>query len=196
MSLLEPLPKSNRRKVWEIFLAYIQSMLFAFTGGNITLPLLQQLIGDRYKLASRERVFELFALGQATPGVISLNVGIMLGREIAGWPGALAAVAGCVLPAFVGMLVITATYTYISRLAFVQSIIGGIRAASVAIILQTGIVILSAQKRAFSFFLAACAFVAVFILEYNVILIVLLCGLAGAMRERFSTPDSQEHHHT
>ena len=55
--------RSKGRKVWCVFLAYLTSMLFAFTGGNMTLPLLQQQLDDKYHLLSRDKVLELFALG-------------------------------------------------------------------------------------------------------------------------------------
>lgn len=175
--------RSRTRKAWQIFLAYLSSMLFAFTGGSMTLPLLQQQLTDKYSLISRERVLELFSLGQVLPGVISVNAGILIGRDIAGWPGAIAAMAGCVLPAFFGMLLITLSYTFLNQLSFISGFIDGIRAASVAIILQTGITILKKPANYFPWSLAAFAFVATVFLGWNVVLVVIGCGLVGVIRE-------------
>ncbi|MDL2327304.1 chromate transporter [Ruminococcaceae bacterium OttesenSCG-928-A11] len=175
--------RSRAKKVRQIFLAYLTSMLFAFTGGNMTLPLLQQQLDDKYKLLSRDKVLELFALGQALPGVISLNGGILIGRTIAGWPGAFAAVAGCVVPAFAGMMIITFGYVLLSGLSVVAGFIGGIRAASVAIILQTSVTILGKTKGMFYALLAAAAFLCVFFLGWNIAIVVIACGFAGVVRE-------------
>lgn len=175
--------RSRMRKAWQVFLAYFSSMLFAFTGGAMTLPLLQQQLAEKYRLLSGERVLELFALGQVLPGVVSLNAGLLIGREIAGWPGAIAAAAGCVLPAFFGMLLIALSYTVLSGLRFVAGFIEGVRAASVAIILQTVLAILGKQPHAFFYLLAALAFAGAFILKWNVVLVVIVCGLAGVVRE-------------
>ncbi|MEL7608684.1 MAG: chromate transporter [Bacillota bacterium] len=175
--------RSCAQKVRQIFFAYVASMLFAFTGGNMTLPLLQRQLDDKYGLMHKDRVLEFNALGQTLPGVISLNVGILIGRSIAGWPGAFAAAAGCVLPAFFGMLIITFSYTLLSRLTFITGFIDGIRAASVAIILQTGILVLGMKKNAFYYLLAAAAFACTLFLGWNIVVVVLLCGFAGVVRE-------------
>lgn len=174
---------SRAQKVWKVFLAYLTSMLFAFTGGNMTLPLLQRQLDEKYGLMHKDQVLELFVLGQAMPGVISLNAGILIGRVIAGWPAAFAAVAGCVLPAFFGMLLITFCYTLLSGLTFITGFVEGIRAASVAIILQTGVIILGKSKKIFYYLLAAAAFACTFFGGWNIVVVVILSGFAGVARE-------------
>ena len=182
-----PLPPAHERtraqKVWQIFYAYISVMLFAFTGGNMTLPLLQQQLDNKYGLMDRDKVLELFVLGQSLPGVIALNGGILIGRAIAGWPGALAAVAGCVIPAFGGMMLITLSYAVLSGLTFIAGFIDGIRAASVAIILHTGATILKKTAGAFGWALALFSFVATLFFKWNVVAVVVGCGCAGVVRE-------------
>ncbi len=180
---MEQREKSKAQKTREVFLAYIKTMLFAFTGGSMTLPLLQQQLSDKYGLLSREKVLENQALGQALPGVISLNAGILNGRAICGWPGAFVAVLGCVLPAFFGMLLITFAYGFLSGLSFIGGAIAGIRAVSVAIILSAGIT--AARGRgAFGLMLAAAAFATTFFLGWNIILVMIGCGLVGVARAR------------
>lgn len=174
--------KSKARKVWEIFLAYIKAMAFAFTGGYMALPLLQQQLGDRYKLMSRDKVLENYVLGQVIPGVISLNSGILIGRQIAGWAGALAAVAGCVLPAFFGMLVLALSYSFVAGIPAITGAIGGIRAASIAIILTNAVGILKDAKTAFYACIAIAAFVTTFFFGWNIVLVIILCGLCGVAR--------------
>lgn len=174
--------KTKPQRVWQLFLAYLKSMLFAFTGGSMTLPLLQQQLSDRYGLMSREEVLENFALGQALPGVISLNTGILIGRAVAGWAGAFAAMAGCLLPAFFGMLFITFSYGFLEGLSWVSGVIGGIRAAGVAVILSNAVVILGANRGLFPWLLAAAALFTTLVLGWNILLVVLLCGGAGAVR--------------
>ncbi|NLW78205.1 MAG: chromate transporter [Ruminococcaceae bacterium] len=180
--------KSRARKTRELLYAYLKTMAFAFTGGSATLPLLIQQLTEKYKLIDRDKLIEYFALGQALPGVISLNAGILIGREVAGWPGALAAIAGCVLPAFFGMLLITLTYTFISGWGFISGVIGGIRAASIALILYNAILIMGMSKNVFYVVLALLAFVCVFFLGWNVIIVILLCGAAGVLRRRVLGP--------
>lgn len=179
---LEEAEKSRNQKVREIFAAYFFSMLFAFTGGYATLSLLQQQLDDKYHLISREKALELFALGQALPGVLSLNAGIMTGRYIAGWPGGIAAAAAIILPAFLGMLFISLSYKWVSGIRYVQGAIEGIRSASVALILTNAASIIGLAKRPFEWILVIFAFIATMFFGWNILFVILLCGVAGVAR--------------
>ena len=175
-------PKTNAQKAKELFFAYFTSMLFAFTGGNVVLPLIQEKLADKYNLLSREKTLEYFALAQSLPGVISISASILIGRDVAGWLGAFAAVAGSVVPAFFGMLFITLSYTVLSQLQFIYSAIGGIRAASVAIILVNAFEIAGGAKTTGDWLIVAFALIATLVLGWNILLVVLLCGGIGALR--------------
>jgi chromate transporter len=176
---------SNRKTpqmMWEIFSVYFKSMLFAFTGGSVTLPILQQQLDDRYHLIDKDKVLEYFAVGQAMPGVISLNAGLMIGRDICGWPGALAAALGTVLPAFFGMLLVTLTYSYLNGLAWIKGAINGIRAASVAIIMSNAINIAKRGKYKWEFMLMIFSFIAVIVLNWGILTVILLNGFIGILQ--------------
>jgi len=178
---LEQPSKSQSRKVREIFAAYFFSMLFAFTGGNASLSLLQQQMDDKYHLMDREKVLEFFALGQALPGVISLNAGILIGRDIAGWPGGLAAAAGIIAPAFFGMLFIALTYNYIGGVRYIRGAIQGIRSASIGLILTSGVAIIRLARRRTDWALLVLAFAATMFFGWNILAVILLCGFLGIL---------------
>lgn len=174
--------KKTAQMMWEIFSVYFKAMLFAFTGGNVTLPILQQQLDDRYHLIDKDKVLEYFAVGQAIPGVISLNAGLMIGRDICGWPGAFAAALGTILPAFLGMLLVTLTYSYINDLDWIKGAINGIRAASVAIIMSNAINIAKRGKFKWEFILMAFSFAAVIFLNWSILTVILLNGFIGILQ--------------
>lgn len=174
--------KSRSRKVWELFITYASSMLFAFTGGNMTWPLIQQKLCIKYKLMETDAALEYFALGQSIPGALSLNTALLIGRSVAGWPGALAAAAGAVLPAFFGMLLIAFSYTVVSRISWITSAINGIRAASVGIIFCNAVMIAGTARGLIDVCLIAFALFATLVLGWGVIPVVLLCGALGVLR--------------
>lgn len=173
--------KTLARKSWEIFTSYVESMLFAFTGGSVALPLLRRKLVGTYRLTTDDEVLEAFALGQSLPGVLSLNSALLLGRSIAGWPGAFAAAAGTILPALAAMLLIALFFTQISGLSIVYGAINGIRAASVAIVFFNAIT-LSFNAKSFSArTLVLAAFIVTWFFKWNVVLVILLSGLCGAV---------------
>lgn len=174
--------KKTSQMMWEIFSTYFKAMLFAFTGGNVTLPILQQQLDDKYHLIDKDKVLEYFAIGQAIPGVISLNAGLMIGRDICGWPGAFAAALGTILPAFFGMILVTLSYSFINQLDWIKGAINGIRAASIAIIMSNAISIAKTGKYKWEFILMIFSFLAVFILNWSILTVILLCGFIGIIR--------------
>jgi chromate transporter len=176
------LNKKTPQMMWEIFSVYFKSMLFAFTGGSVTLPILQQQLDDRYHLIDKDKVLEYFAVGQAMPGVVSLNAGLMIGSDICGWAGALAAALGTVLPAFFGMLLVTLTYSYLNGLDWIKGAIEGVRAASVAIIMTNAINIAKRGKSKWEFILMVFSFIAVLFLNWGILTVILLNGFIGISR--------------
>lgn len=174
--------KPMARKVWEIFITYFVSMLFAFTGGNMTWMLVLDKLVDKYQLIDREKTLEYFALGQALPGILSLNSGILIGRYIAGWAGAFAAAAGNILPAFFGMLFIALSYTVLHKLTIVLAAINGIRAASIAIIFVNALLMIRNAKNKFDWSIVVFALVCSLFFKMNILVVVLLCGAIGVVR--------------
>ena len=174
--------KTKMQKSKELFITYFVSMLFAFTGGGLTFPLIQEKLENKYNLMSREKSLEYFALGQSLPGVISLNACILVGRDVAGWPGAFAAAAGTILPAFLGMLLIALSYTFISKFQVIYRAIAGIRAASVGIIFVTAIETAGRAKTVVDWLLVAFALIFTLFFNWNILIVVLLCGCFGVLR--------------
>lgn len=174
--------KTNARKSWELFITYFTSMLFAFTGGNVTWALVQDKLADKYHLMDKEKSLEYYALGQSLPGVLSLNAAILIGRDVAGWPGALAASLGNIVPAFFGMLIIALSYTSLSKMQFISSAISGIRAASIAIILVNAIDITGRAKSATDWMIVVFALLSTLVLKWNILIVILICGFFGAVQ--------------
>ena len=175
--------RNSWQKAWLVFIGYTKVMLFAFTGGSMTLPLQQQQLSDDYKLIEREKILEYYALGQSIPGIIAINSGIFIGREIAGVKGAIAAILGCVFPAFFGMLLITLSYTFLKQLEFIAGAIIGIRVASVAIILANGLLLINGKKGMFGIVVAIAAFITTLVFGWNIALVIVVGGLLGVIKE-------------
>lgn len=174
--------KSKKQKCRELFMTYFSAMLFAFTGGNMTWPLVQQKLEYKYKLMDREKSLEYFALGQSLPGILSLNTAILIGREVAGWAGGIAAAMGNIVPAFFGMLIMAVSYTAVSRLEIINSLIGGIRAASIAVIFVNALATMQRAKSKADILLVAFALAATLLLGWNILLVVGICGVLGVVK--------------
>ena len=95
-------------------------------GGYVILPLLQAEIVDRKHWIEDEELCEYFALSQSLPGIIAANVSIFVGYRLRGFFGALVAITGVVMPAFIAIVVLAQIMTEINSLSFVKNIFWGV----------------------------------------------------------------------
>lgn len=122
--------------LWRIFITYIKIGMMAFGGGAVMLPLIEQEFSHRLHLVEEDKVCELFALAQSIPGIIAINMAIILGHRLRGWKGALAAAIGVMLPSIVIITVIAAFFDQFADIPWVQRIFRGLNVAVLVIIAQ------------------------------------------------------------
>ena len=110
---------------------------------------------------------------------------IMLGYRVAGFPGALAATLGAVLPSFLLILAIAALFHSLGPSAVVDRAFAGVRAAVCALILHSTIAMgRRILKGRFETALACAAFVALFAFGVNAIWVILAGLAAGLLLKR------------
>ena len=95
-------------------------------GGYVILPLLTSELVTKRKWITSDKLYEYFALSGSLPGIIAANTAIFTGRELLGTKGALAAILGVTLPAFMAIILIAAIFDGIVNLVFVQNVFWGI----------------------------------------------------------------------
>jgi chromate transporter len=76
---------------------------------------LRHVVVKQRKWLSESELAELFGMCQALPGATVVNVAVMFGDRSAGWPGALAAVAGLSIPALVVAVLLASLATRIAE---------------------------------------------------------------------------------
>ena len=83
--------------LWQLFATYFWIGIQSFGGGSATLYLMRQACLTRGWLDEVEFT-RAWALVQIAPGINLIKMAALIGRELRGWPGVVAAVAGLVLP--------------------------------------------------------------------------------------------------
>lgn len=122
------------RELIGIFWSFLKIGAFTFGGGYAMIPLIQhEVIYRRRWLAERDFV-DLLTLAQAAPGPIALNTAVFVGYKQRGYAGAVAAVAGVVVPSFTILLLIAMFFADIRHNPWVDAAFRGMRPAVVALI--------------------------------------------------------------
>lgn len=128
--------------ILQLFLSFLQIGAFSFGGGYAALPLIQNQVVTVHGWLSLAEFTDLITISQMTPGPIAINSATFVGIKIAGFPGALAATLGCILPSCIIVSAIAYFYLKYKNLTVIQGILGSLRPAVVAMIASAGMAIL------------------------------------------------------
>lgn len=126
----------------KLFFAFIQVGMFSVGGGYAAIPLIQEQIVDIYGLMTLSEFSDLITVAEMTPGPISINSATFVGMRIAGIPGVLLCTLGCILPSFCICLTLAHFYYKYRTVSGVQTVLGAMRPAVVALIASAGTSIL------------------------------------------------------
>lgn len=176
---------------WQLFFSFLQIGALSFGGGYASMPLIQAQIVTQHGWLTMGEFTDLVTIAEMTPGPIAVNAATFVGTRLGGLPGALAATAGCILPACLLVTLIARLYLKYKNLAVLQSILGSLRPAVVAMIASAGVSILVSAFWGGSVALAATnwrmvgLFLAAFLLlrktRLNPIAVMVLCGIANLL---------------
>lgn len=177
--------KSCKRILWRIFISTLYLSAFTFGGGYVIVTLMKKKFVDEYHWIGEEEMLDLVAIAQSSPGAIAVNGAIVVGYKLAGIVGALVAILGTILPPFVIISVISACYNAFRENLYVAQMLSGMQAGVGAVIASVtydmGAPIVK-EKDPASLLIMGGAFIAAWILEINVVYIVIACGLLGVVR--------------
>lgn len=126
----------------ELFYSFLKIGLLSFGGGYAAMPLIQEQVVSGHGWITMSEFTDLITISQMTPGPIAINSATFVGIKIAGIPGAVAATVGCVLPSCVIVMLIAKLYLKYRSLDVLQSVLGSLRPAVVAMIASAGISVL------------------------------------------------------
>ena len=126
----------------KLFFSFLQVGLFSVGGGYAAIPLIQNQIVDTHHLMTLEEFTDLITIAEMTPGPISINSATFVGTRLAGIPGAIICTAGCIIPSFFICLTLAHFYYKYRNFSGVQTVLGALRPAVVALIASAGLSIL------------------------------------------------------
>ncbi len=126
----------------QLFVAFLQVGLFSVGGGYAAIPLIREQIVNIYGLMTLEEFSDLITVAEMTPGPISVNSATFVGMRVAGVPGVIICTLGCILPSVCICLALAYFYYKYRTVKGVQTVLGALRPAVIALIGSAGMSIL------------------------------------------------------
>lgn len=183
---------TTTQKGWLLLEIYFKAMIFAFTGGLAALPQLIHDITKKYHFLNEDEYLEIIALASSLPGIIGINNAYFTGKRVAGNFGAFMAISGVVFPAFFSMLIAATIFRSLPESRIMRGAINGIRAVSIAVLLQTGINIIRKQRKLpFGLIMIIFAFLAPLLTPLSAFTTILICGLCGVIYVLYTSTNAK-----
>ena len=167
-----------------LFLSTFQLSACTFGGGFVIIPLMRRKFVEELHWIEEREMMDLTAIAQSSPGAIAVNASILIGYHVAGIPGAFITTLGAVLPPLIIISIISLFYQAFRDNAVVNMVMTGMLAGVAAVICDVVITMgkeIVQRKRLLPIAVLLGAFIAVRFFGVNIILIILLCGIIGAV---------------
>jgi len=121
----------------ELFITFAKIGAFTFGGGWAMISIIEREVVDKKHWLERSEFLDLLAVAQSLPGILAVNISVVVGDKLRGLKGAIIASSGTILPCFVIILLIAMFLTpeTIIESPILSSIFKGIRPVVVALIL-------------------------------------------------------------
>ena len=173
-----------------IFVSFLKIGMFTFGGGYAMLPLIERELITKRKWIEQKEFLDLLTLAQSVPGPIAVNSATFVGIRIAGFPGALIATLGCILPSLIVVTILAHVYYKYKGAKALDTVLACLRPVVVALIAAAGLNILrhvlfgdSALALSSIDWIGAVLFAGAFFalrkFKTNPILTMALCGAGG-----------------
>jgi len=122
----------NSPSAWAIFRVFFRLGLTAF-GGPAMLPVIRRRLVDSLGWIPETEFTLSLGLCQALPGATLMQLAAAIGRDLAGFPGAVAGFCGFALPAFLMMTGFSMAYAHTRQLPALVAALDGLKVMVVAI---------------------------------------------------------------
>lgn len=177
--------QGERNRLVTLFFTMLYISAFTFGGGFVIVTFMKRKFVEELRWMDEEEMLDYAALAQASPGAIAVNAAILVGWKIAGLSGMLIAVLGTVMPPLIILSVLSVFYTAFASNFYVALVLKGMQAGVAAVILSAAWDLgatMRKNKSGLSYGIFIAAFICDFLLDINVVYIILSAAFIGAVR--------------
>lgn len=176
--------KVNAKTCRTLFFSTLKLSACTFGGGFVIIPLMRKKFVEELDWIEEQEMLDMTAIAQSSPGAIAVNASILVGYHIAGLPGALITAFGTILPPLVIISIISLFYQAFRDNIFVSMAMAGMLCGVAAVICDVVINMAKTvlhDKKVLPALVLIGSFVAVRYFKVNIIIVILVCGLIGAL---------------
>ena len=173
-----------KKKLVKLFFSTLYLSAFTFGGGYVIVSLMRKKFVDDYHWIDEDEMLDLVAIAQSAPGPIAVNGAIVVGYKMAGLLGIFISVLATIIPPFVIISVISVFYEIFKTNLIVSLMLEGMQAGVGAVIASVCFEMVSGllkEKNKLYPIIMIGAFVANYIFNINVMIVIIVCIMIGLL---------------
>ena len=173
----------------EAFTIFFKIGAFTIGGGYAMVPLIENEIVTKRGWIAKEDFIDLLAISQSAPGILAVNISIIIGYRLRGIRGSIITALGTVLPSFLIVLAIALFFHNFKDNIYVERIFKGIRPAVVALIAApTFSMAKSAKINRHTIWIPVVSALLIWLLGFSPIWIIIAAGIGGYLFGKLRSP--------
>lgn len=169
-------------KLLKIYFIFLKIGSFTFGGGYAMLPIIKKELVDNLGWLKEKEIYDFYAIGQSTPGIIAVNTATMTGYNLKGVKGALAATTGFITPSLIIITLIASFFKRFQEINLFQHAFSAVQIAVIALIIDIVIKMWQKSDRSrLSFLIFLIAFILLAFLNISPVWVILGSAAAGVL---------------
>jgi len=163
----------------ELFLTFMKIGLFTFGGGYAMISLIEDICVEKKKWITHDQMMNVTVVAESTPGPIAINCATYVGYLKNGFPGAVVATLGVVVPSFLIIYGISMFLDNFLEITLIANAFRGIKLAVGLLILNAGLNMLrKTKKTGQSVTILICAFLVMLLVpDFSALSLMILAGV-------------------
>lgn len=170
------------QKLLKIFFIFFKIGSFTFGGGYAMLPIIKKELVDNLNWITEEDIYNYYAIGQSTPGIIAVNTATMTGYKLNGVKGAISATTGFVMPSLIIITTIASFFKRFQEIDLFQHAFAAVQIAVIALIIDIVIKMWKkSDKSKASLLIFLTSFLLLVVFDISPVFVILSSAAAGIL---------------
>lgn len=120
-----------------IFKVFLKIGMILLGGGYVIIPIMEEELVQKRSWITNSELMDLYCVSQCLPGIIAINISILVGYKLKKIKGVLASVFGMAFSPFISIVIVAALLDKIMALPYLDGIFWGVNIAVIILIYLT-----------------------------------------------------------
>ena len=117
-----------------IYLAFLKIGAILLGGGYVIVPIMQSELVEKRNWLTEQELCDYYCVSQCLPGIIAVNMSILVGYKLLKTKGLIASVVGMATSPIIAILIIANLLNQIMNLSFIEGVFWGVNLSVIVLI--------------------------------------------------------------